>query len=131
TTLNTTAYSNGGYTLKAVAYDSKQSTQSSISVTFNNASVDTQKPVVTVVEPTANPYSWTSGDLTIRFSAADNVGVTKVQLYINDYLAASVNASSMLAIWPWANANPGTYTLRAKALDAAGNFGEASFVIVR
>ncbi|MCX6806756.1 MAG: Ig-like domain-containing protein, partial [Candidatus Berkelbacteria bacterium] len=47
TTLNTTAYSNGGYTLKAVAYDSKQSTQSSISVTFNNASVDTQKPVVT------------------------------------------------------------------------------------
>lgn len=126
--IDTKKYPNGPHTLKAVAYDADNSTEKSISVTFNNVVVDTEKPVVIFDEP-VNPYSWTQGNLPIRISSTDNVGVIKVKVYINDQLQGEVAASGVKINWPYNSAPAGTYVLKAEALDEVGNTGEATLTI--
>ncbi|TSC94104.1 MAG: fibronectin type III domain-containing protein [Candidatus Berkelbacteria bacterium Athens1014_28] len=128
--LNTTSYGNGAYTLKATATDSSsQTTSATISVTINNATSDTENPTIVINNPEGNPYAWTSGNLYIRSTATDNVAVTKIELYINDYLVATENAALIERIWPWDNVGPGAYTLKAKSYDSSGNTAETSIVI--
>lgn len=129
TNLNTLSYANGGHTIKAKAYDSSQSVETTISVTINNVGGDTEAPTIIINQPVGNPYSWSSGDLIIEATGSDNVGVVKTEFYIDDYLVAEENSSHIIRLWQYVGTPPGSYTLKAKAYDAAGNTGESSIVI--
>lgn len=129
TNLNTLSYSNGGHTIKAKAYDSSQSAETTISVTVNNVGGDTEAPTIIINQPVGNPYSWSSGDLIIEATGSDNVGVTRTEFYINDYLVAEENSGYIIRLWINAGTPAGSYTLKAKAYDAAGNTGESSITI--
>ncbi len=132
---NTEAVSNGTHTIKAVAYDTGGLTaESAVTVTINNAaptppSPDTEAPTVSFSAPAISPYAWTSGDLIISVTSNDNVGLARVDLYINDSLALTVNDDRFSARWDYNSAPAGEYTLVAKAYDAAGNFGTAALVV--
>lgn len=130
-TLNSTGYSNGIHTLKAVATDNAgQTAESSISITISNVvGVDSQNPTVSITKPATNPYSWVSGNLSLQAIATDNVAVSKIEFYINNTLVATENAAQIDRIWSWKNVGPGTYTLKAKAYDTTNNNAETSIVI--
>lgn len=126
--LVTTNYYNGHHTLTAIASDGINSSQQSISVNLNNGT-DQTTPIVQITAPSSSPYSWSDGNLIITANASDNVGVVKIEFYINDYLVASENSSSISRRWMYSGTPAGSYILKAKAYDAAGNSGEAAVQI--
>ncbi|MFA5926638.1 MAG: Ig-like domain-containing protein [Patescibacteria group bacterium] len=90
---------------------------------------DTTSPSVSFSKPSENPYNWASGNLLIKAEGSDNVAVVKVEIYINDSLVAEESADAILRRWDYSNVGPGSYTLKAKAYDAAGNVGEALLTV--
>lgn len=127
---NTVAQANGSYNLATKAYDvagnMKQST--SVAVTVNNQVIDTTAPVASITSPANN--STVSGGLTISASATDNVGVSKVEFYINDVLSSTSTAAPYVFSGVTTAADNGSYTITAKAYDVAGNVGESSPVLI-
>jgi subtilisin family serine protease len=91
-----------------------------------SASTDTTPPTAAISSPLAG--STVAGTVTIGVNASDNVGVTKVECYINDVLA-STSASGSFS-WNTTAYSNGSYTLRAKAYDAAGNIGTSAITTV-
>lgn len=130
TTLATTSYGNGAHTLRARAYDGAgQTTDSSITVTINNASSDTTNPTVTITAPADNPHDWSSGNLAVSATASDNVAVAKIEFYIDDSLVATENAATINRTWMRSGTPNGSYTLKAKAYDTSGNTSETSIIV--
>ncbi|WP_160295285.1 Ig-like domain-containing protein [Geobacter sp. OR-1] len=81
-------------------------------------------PTVEITSPAdANNVS---GTVSINVSADDNVGVTKVEFYINNQLKGADTASPYLYSWDTSTLPQGAYTLMAKAYDAAGNVSQSS-----
>jgi len=130
--LITTSYGNGSHTLKTIAYDTaSQTADSSVAVTINNVSSDTENPTITITELASSPYTWSSSVpvLTIKVRTTDNVGVTLIRLFINSTQVLEVNSSGVNATWDYGNAPVGTYFLKAQAWDAAGNTAETTITI--
>jgi hypothetical protein len=127
---NTTAVANGSYSLTAKAYDAAGNVGQSaaVTVTVSNPVVNSTPPVVSVTSP-ANASS-VGGTTSVTASASDNVGVSRVDFYLNGALTASVNTSPYGYGWDTTTVANGTYTLSAKAYDAAGNVGQSSPVAV-
>jgi hypothetical protein len=125
----TRSYANGSHSIEAKAYDSNQSADTTINVIIDNNASDTEKPVVTISDPSSSPVSWTTGDLHILASATDNVAVVKIEIYINDTLVATENSSSIERSWLSRGTPAGSYNMTFKAYDSAGNIGTASVVV--
>jgi hypothetical protein len=82
-------------------------------------STDTTPPTVTISAPIAG--TMVSGTITVSVSAADNVGVTKVELYLDGSLFAQDSLAPYTFTWDTTKTTAGNYTLTAVAYDAAGN----------
>lgn len=93
------------------------------------AAQDSENPTVTISSPSDNPHTWSSGNLAVGASATDNVGVQKVELYVDDQLAATQNGSSISRTWMQNGTPAGSYTLKAKAYDTSGNTAETSITV--
>jgi chitinase len=85
-------------------------------------------PTVSLTSPATNAAA--SGTVSVSASAADNVGVTSVEFYVNGVLQATDTATPYLYSWNTAALPSGPYTLTAKAYDAAGNVGTSADVSV-
>lgn len=127
---NTSLVANGSYTLTAKAYDAAgnvgQST--SVSVTVNNPVVDTTPPTVSMTSPASS--ATVSGTVAVIATATDNVRVTKVEFYLNGSLVSTATGSPYSFSWNTASMANGSYTLSAKAYDAASNVGQSTSVSV-
>jgi len=84
---------------------------------------DTQPPSVWFVTPTQG--SRVGGMVGIQASATDNVGVASVTVYVDNQMMSSVNASLDSWTWNTASVSNGSHTLKAVAVDAAGNSATA------
>ncbi len=126
---STATYSNGSCNLQARAYDAFGNSGSSavVSVTVQNPVADTTAPSVQLSSPTAG--STVSGAVNVAVSATDNVGVTKVEWYLNGALAGTSATGSATFSWNTSTCPNGSCTLQAKAYDAAGNVGSASATV--
>jgi hypothetical protein len=120
-----TTGANGTYTIDAVATDTSgvpgQATPITVTVTqIVPPPPDTTPPTVHITVPT-NGASITT-NITLTATASDNVGVVGVQFAVN---AINVGAEVLVApytrVWSIAGLAPGSYTITAKARDAAGN----------
>jgi len=87
-----------------------------------SSSTDTTAPTATASE------SGTTGTITLSATATDNVGVTKVEFYIDGALVGSDTTSPYSVTYNSANLANGTHSLVAKAYDAAGNIGSSTAV---
>ncbi len=88
---------------------------------------DTTAPVATFVSPVNG--STVSGTASVSVSATDNIGVTRVELYMDAKLVAQNTGAS--AVFPLNTTTypNGTHTLQVRAYDAAGNVGTASISV--
>ena len=85
-------------------------------------------PVASISYPANN--ATVSGAVSVTASASDNVGVTKVEFYLNGVLQSTDTTAPYLFSWNTAALAAGSYTLSAKAYDAAGNVGASQNVSV-
>ncbi|HEV8432164.1 MAG TPA: Ig-like domain-containing protein [Thermoanaerobaculia bacterium] len=99
-----------------------------VSVALTTSSGDTTPPATSITAPAGG--ATVSGTTSVTASASDNVGVTKVEFYLDGSLQATDTATPYA--WSWnttATAN-GSHTLQSKAYDAAGNAGSSSTITV-
>ncbi len=124
----TTAYS---YAVSAVDMAGNESAKSaSVSATIPaTPTVDSTKPTVAMTAPVANASVTKKGSVTLTATASDNAGVTKVAFYQGTTLLCTDQTAPYSCIWN-VPAPPKTYTLQARAYDAAGNIGVSSSVTV-
>jgi beta-lactamase superfamily II metal-dependent hydrolase len=85
-------------------------------------------PVTSVTSP-ANGAS-VSGTVPVTASATDNVGVTRVEFYLDGVLKNTDTASPYSWSWNTTSTPNGSHALVSKAYDAAGNFGTSLTVTV-
>ena len=82
-------------------------------------SSDKTPPTVSISAPSAG--ATVSGSTTITATASDNVGVTKVEFYEAGTLIATDTTSPYSTSWDTTSVANNTYSLTAKAYDAATN----------
>ncbi|WLT32521.1 Ig-like domain-containing protein [Geothrix sp. PMB-07] len=114
-----TALANGNHSLVAKAYDAAGNVGTSATVVFSLSNDLTAPTVVAKV-------TGTSGTLTFSATAADNVGVTRVEYYVDGVLKGSASASPYNLAFLSTTLIDGNHTLVAKAYDAAGNVGTSA-----
>lgn len=85
-------------------------------------------PVIGISSPLSG--SNVAGTVSINVSASDNVGVAKVEYFLNGTLVGSDSSAPYLYSWNTLAATPGSYSIAAKAYDAAGNIGNSEIVSV-
>jgi hypothetical protein len=91
-------------------------------VTQGTSTGDTQAPTVSASE------SGSSGTITLSAAASDNVGVSKVEFYVDGVLKGSDTSSPYSMTLDSTTLSNASHTLVAKAYDAAGNVGTSSSV---
>jgi hypothetical protein len=96
--------------------------------------LDTTKPVVTIRTPASG--ATVSGTVAVAADATDNVGVEYLEIsFWNQYtgqqvVLGSVSKSGSLSVnWNTAGLTPATYTLRAYAYDAIGNWAQTEIPV--
>jgi chitodextrinase len=97
----------------------------------SGTTTDTMPPSVTIASPASGAKI--SGTTTLAATATDNVGVTKVAFYSGTTLLGSASNSSGSTwqySWDSTGTANGTYTLTARASDAAGNVTTSASVLV-
>ena len=90
---------------------------------------DTTAPTVSITAPADGSYVTRKSTVTITASASDNIGVTKVEFYVNGALVCTDTSADYSCAWKVPTGSK-TYRLDAKAYDAAGNMGVSSTVTV-
>jgi Bacterial Ig domain len=89
---------------------------------------DTTPPTTAITAP-ANGAT-VSGTVSVTASASDNVGVTRVEIYVDSALAATLTSSPYAWSWNTTTAANGAHAIVSKAYDAAGNVGTSATVTV-
>ena len=126
---DTTLVSNGLHTLTATGADAAGNTSSvSVSVNVNNSVVDLIPPSVVITSPSNG--SSVSVNVSVYVNASDNVGVTRVDLYVDGTLTSTSTSAPFTTKWNSRKAAAGTHSLQSKAYDGAGNSSMSQIVSV-
>jgi thermitase len=95
--------------------------------TATKTAVDTTPPQISLASPTQ--ALTLKGNATLAATATDNVGVTRVEFYVDGVLYRIVSSAPYGTSWNtrrWAN---GSHTIVARAYDAAGNAASDSHTV--
>jgi hypothetical protein len=91
--------------------------------------IDFTPPKATVTSPLAG--ATVRGTVPVTATATDNVGVTSLQIQLDDINLGLASASSPLTVsWNTTQSTAGTHRLTAIARDLAGNVGTSAVVLV-
>jgi len=85
---------------------------------------DTTPPTTSITSPTAG--ATVSGTVSVSATAADNVGVSRVELLVDGSLAGTDTSSPYAIGWNTTTAANGAHSLQTRAYDAAGNVGSSA-----
>ncbi len=102
--------------------------KSLLAATNTQPQPDTTAPAVSVTSPADG--STVSGNTTVSVSPTDDVGIVKVELYLNGSLYATDTTSPYNFSWDTTQYPYGTYYLQARAYDPSGNVGQSSTITV-
>ncbi len=89
--------------------------------------VDNTAPTVSITSPSNG--ATVSGTTTISITAADNIGVANITLYINGAIVASLKTAPYS--FNYSFTNDGTYTINAVAKDAIGNSASNAIAVTK
>jgi hypothetical protein len=119
--------------VSARAYDAagNNATATPVSVTVASSGpvADVTPPTVAILSP-AGSLPTVSGVVAVNVSASDNVGVTRVSLYVNGSLVASDTSGPFNFNWDSTSLAGTDATISAVAFDAAGNSASSAPVTV-
>ncbi len=90
----------------------------------------TTAPTVSITSPLNGSAVKHNTNVTIAANASDNVGVTKVEFYVNNVLKCTDTTAPYSCVWFVPAKRNVNYVLVAKAYDAANNVGTSSTVTV-
>jgi hypothetical protein len=90
---------------------------------------DTTAPAAFIATPAAG--SILGGSAPVSVAASDNVAVARVELYLNTTKLATLTAAPYSFNWNTTQVANGSYTLVAKAYDAAGNGTQSNPVTIQ
>ncbi len=110
------------YNFRVVSSDARSNRTTSGNATFTTP--DSTAPAVSLTAP-ADGAS-VSGTVALAATAGDNVGVTRVDFYVDTTLVGSDATVPYTASWDSALYADGSHTVRAEAYDAAGNSRSSS-----
>lgn len=127
---DTSAVSDGTYSITARAYDAaNNSSSSTITVSVhNNTAADLTAPTVQITSPTDG--ATISGMVKINIIGKDDVAITKMELFIDGRLAGTTTSSAATFNWNTKNVSRGEHSLQAYAYDAGGNIGTSHLIRV-
>ena len=118
---DTTKLSNDiSHTFKVYA---KAVLENAVTSTFfvnNVITVDTTPPVVSITSP-INGAVFSRGNITVNANATDNVGIIRVELYVDGKYISNDTLAPFSLNWNAKRASLGQHTIVMKAFDAAGN----------
>ena len=89
---------------------------------------DTTPPTTSITSPGSG--ATVSGTVTVTANASDNVGVSRVELYVDGSLHSSDTSSPYSFSWNTATVANGGHSLQTRAFDASGNSGSSATVSV-
>jgi chitinase len=95
--------------------------------TTNTTNTDTTKPVVTMTPPSTLARK---SRVTLSATATDNIGVVRVEFYVDRSLICSDTTSPHTCAWRVPAAGNKSYVLEAWGYDAAGNVGKSPQITV-
>lgn len=90
--------------------------------------IDATVPVVTITSPKTDATVKRSTKVTISATATDNVGITKLEYYVNNSLKCSSTTVKSCS-WSVPSSRGVTYTILVKAYDKAGNMGSSLITV--
>ena len=93
-----------------------------------NSGSDSLAPTAVITSPATGSH--VSGNVKVSVSATDNVGVARVDLYVDGKFYSSSTSANAVFSWSAGKARKGSHTLTARAVDAAGNVGPSNSVTV-
>ncbi|MDB5823692.1 MAG: peptidase [Herminiimonas sp.] len=134
---DSTGVANGMANLVAVAYDAAGNAAPSPAVSVNVANAttvlrvaDTTPPVVAIANPVAGMVN---GTVSVSLNASDNGGAAGItqQLFIDGVLKAKGTGGTLGYNWNTRKVANGIHTLKAVAIDAAGNSSSASVQVTK
>jgi hypothetical protein len=89
---------------------------------------DTTPPTTSITAPAGG--ATVSGAVNVTASASDNVGVTRVEFYLDGALQSTDTTAPYAWSWNSASTPNGGHSLQSRAYDAAGNVGSSALVNV-
>lgn len=92
---------------------------------------DTIPPLTSITSPANNSIVLRRSNIVITASGSDDVGLTKVDFYVNGLLMCSDPIDGYSCNWQVPNSPGKTYNLQTKAYDLAGNVGNSVIVTVK
>jgi hypothetical protein len=92
--------------------------------------VDTQAPQVSITSPANGATVPVRSTVTITATATDNVGVSRIEFYVNGNLQCTDTTAPYSCSWLVPRKSGRAYQLQVKAIDIAGNAGLSSIVSV-
>jgi hypothetical protein len=126
--VDSTTLMNSGHTLVAKAYDAAGNGGSSAPVVFSVSNSSPTASDTTAPQVTASVLV-SKGSITMQASASDNVGVKRVDFYVDGVAKAGDSSAPYSVGWNTSSWWPGSnHLLVAKAYDAAGNVKESAQV---
>ena len=125
-----TSAGNGAHSFTAKAYDAAANvgTSAAVGVTVNIATPDVTAPTVSISAPANGATFTTAQTVAINATAADAVGVAKVEFYDGATLLGTDLTSPYSFAWAITSASNGAHSFTAKAYDAAANVGTSAAV---
>ncbi|HNQ90800.1 MAG TPA: S8 family serine peptidase [Verrucomicrobiota bacterium] len=128
---DTTAAVDGEHTLQSTAFDAAGNTGAStvVGVTVKNQEADTVSPTVAITSPASG--TTVTQSVKVKVVAADNVGVTKVELYLDGVKVGTSTEASVVFTVKTNKLAKGLHSLVAKARDAAGNESASATVTIK
>jgi C1A family cysteine protease len=130
---NTLTVSNGIYNLSAKAYDAAGNSGASpiVAVTVNNVP-DYSNPAVTITSPASGSLLPAKGTVTISTTATDDVGVTKIEILLDNKIKITCSSQSVCSYnLNTTSLKKGTHTISAKAYDASGKTDIKSITVTK
>lgn len=121
----------GNYKIEVIAYNIPQGPQSFAlfaSGDFGEVSGDLEVPKCSITSPENGAN--VNGNVSITADAKDNVGVTKVEFYVDGENIGTSTKVPYSINWDTTKVSNGTHKLQVKAYDASGNVGVSEEISV-
>ncbi len=116
------SWSDGGATSHSISTPSTNTTYTAV---YSAGAGDTTPPTVSITSPAQGATVARKSTVTLRATATDNVGVVRVEFYVNGSLQCTDATADYTCNWRVPNQPNRSYQIQARAYDQAGNSASA------